>query len=53
MNEDVQHEARYEGFYLCLFCTNCETTFDVDRDVEDGEDVVCDNCGEELVVTGR
>lgn len=40
-------EMSYEGFWSRLFCGNCEETFYVEIDVQNGELVTCDGCGKE------
>lgn len=46
-------EMEFEGWFSRIFCTNCENSFDVERDITNGEEVTCDACGKSGRITGR
>lgn len=49
MNEEI--EMMYEGWRSQLFCGNCEATFYIEDDCQNGDTVTCDACGKEGVVS--
>jgi len=45
--------ASYDGHWSRLTCSVCESVFEVEGDVDNGEVVTCEVCGDEREVEGR
>ena len=51
MKEEIEME--FEGWFSRLNCGNCQNVFDIDDDVNNGQEVTCDACGKTGVVSRR
>lgn len=52
-DEPERPKARFDGAFSRMTCEACESVFDVEDDVSNGEAVTCDVCGDEREVEGR
>lgn len=51
--QDGEVEGRYAGFFVEIDCEGCGGTTLSENDVSNGERIVCDDCGDTMVVYGR
>lgn len=51
--KEKETDMSFQGWYSRFLCGNCEEVFDIEDDVTNGEEVICDACGEEGTVSGR
>ena len=50
---DTVPVAEYMGYFSRLTCGHCQSVFEIDDDVSNGELIECEQCGAEVEVTGR